>query len=184
MRQNLCKYSPYQSISDSQKHAASKNTKYFVMILWLYKELWSFIGMRHYVTQHPTESQVSKSAPPPICPQTDNLPSAVTRSSLCPHTTVGSIFWEARWGRCGAASDQSELELCVTCKGEAPECDNSCVLKWGFSAWGERNRWQRDCSLLWKESTPFVDSFKTETCYPPVFPIKTANSSAVPLVSK
>lgn len=42
---------------------------------------------------------------------------------------VGSSPWGARPGRCGAASDQSELELCVTCKGEAPERDNSWVFK-------------------------------------------------------
>lgn len=139
-------------------------------------------GMRHYVTQHPTEGQVSRSAPFPICPQPTKLHPALTLSSLCPLSVrlqaLGS-FWEARWGRCGSASDQSELELCMTCKGEAPECDNSCVLKWSFSAWGERNRWQRECSLLWKESTPFVGSLKTETCYPLVFSFKAANYSVI-----
>lgn len=87
-------------------------------------------------------------------PQLDKVPPALTLSSFCPLCqTAGSgqqPLRELSEGGGGAATDQSELELCVTCKGEAPECDNSWVLTWSFSAWGERNRRQRECGPLWK----------------------------------
>lgn len=127
------------------------------------------VGLKHHVTQHHTESQIPKSAPLPICPQPNKAPPALTLSSLSPVTDCKQ--WPAarggaRRGRCGAASDQSELELCVTCKGEAPECDNSWVFKWSFSAWRERNRWQRAAV---KRVNSFCWLFKTETCYLLVF---------------
>lgn len=117
-----------------------------------------------------------------LCPTTWKTTSCIDTFFPLPSVrlqAVDSSPWGAHWGRCGAASDQSELELCVTCKGEAPECDNSWVLKWSFSAWGERNRRQRECCRLWKESTPFVGSLKTETWYPLVFSFKAVGYSVM-----
>lgn len=84
--------------------------------------------------------QRNKSAPLPTRPQPHKPPPALNSPLFHQTAGIGQPSSAAHRGRCGSTNHQSELELCVTCKGEAPECGNSWVSKWGFSAWREATK--------------------------------------------